>query len=52
MKKKKKLSKIENKLKFPVVIKPINEGSSVHVYICNKKNIIKNLKKLRIIKKF
>ena len=34
---------IEKKLKFPVVIKPINEGSSVHVYICTKKNIIKNL---------
>ena len=40
------IKKIENKLKFPVVIKPINEGSSVHVYICNKKNILKNLKKL------
>ena len=39
---------IEKKLKFPVVIKPINEGSSVHVYICTKKNIIKNLKKLSI----
>jgi len=39
---------IEKKLKFPVVIKPINEGSSVHVYICTKKNIIKNLKVLRI----
>ena len=39
---------IEKKLKFPVVIKPINEGSSVHVYICTKKNIIKNLKKLNI----
>ncbi len=38
---------IEKKLKFPVVIKPINEGSSVHVYICNKNNIIKKLKKLR-----
>ena len=38
------IKKIENKLKFPVVIKPINEGSSVHVYICNKKNILKNLK--------
>ncbi len=37
---------IEEKLKFPVVIKPINEGSSVHVYICTKKNIIKNLKTL------
>ena len=30
---------IENKLKFPVVVKPINEGSSVNVYICTKKNI-------------
>jgi len=39
---------IEKKLKFPVVIKPINEGSSVHVYICNKKNIIKNLKVLKL----
>ena len=38
---------IEKKLKFPVVIKPINEGSSVHVHICSKKNIIKNLKTLR-----
>ncbi len=37
---------IEKKLKFPVVIKPINEGSSVNVYICNKKNIKKKLKKL------
>ena len=39
---------IEKKLKFPVVIKPINEGSSVHVYICTKKNILKNLKALSI----
>ncbi len=39
---------IEKKLKFPIVIKPINEGSSVNVYICNKKNIIKNLKKLKL----
>ena len=42
---------IEKKLKFPVVIKPINEGSSVNVYICNKKNIIKRLKLLSIYKK-
>ena len=41
---------IEKKLKFPVVIKPINEGSSVHVYICTKKNIIKNLKVLSVYK--
>jgi len=44
------IQKIEKKLKFPVIIKPINEGSSVHVYICNKKNIKKNLKKLSIYK--
>jgi len=37
------IKKIDKKLKFPVVIKPINEGSSVHVYICNKKNFMKNL---------
>mgnify|MGYP001389703880 CR=1 FL=1 len=39
---------IEQKLKFPVVIKPINEGSSVNVHICTKKNIIKKLKELRV----
>jgi len=39
---------IKKKLNFPVVIKPISEGSSVHVYICTKKNIVKNLKKLSI----
>jgi D-alanine-D-alanine ligase len=44
------IQKIEKKLNFPVVIKPINEGSSVHVYICDKKNIIKNLKLLSIYK--
>ena len=39
---------IDKKIKFPVVIKPTNEGSSVHVYICTKKNIIQNLKVLRL----
>ena len=29
---------VQKKLKFPVVIKPVNEGSSVGVYICNKNN--------------
>jgi len=48
--KKNLIKKIEKKLKFPVVIKPINEGSSVHVYICDKKNILKNLKKINIYK--
>jgi len=44
------IREIETKLKFPVIIKPINEGSSVHVYICNKKNILNNLKKLSTYK--
>ena len=42
---------INKKLKFPVVIKPINEGSSVNVFICNKQNIFKKLKLLEIYKK-
>ena len=42
---------IQKKLKFPVVIKPLNEGSSVNVFICTKKNIFKNLKKLESYKK-
>lgn len=42
---------IKKKLKFPVVIKPINEGSSVNVFICNKNNIFKRLKNLEIYKK-
>ena len=41
---------IDNKLKFPVVVKPINEGSSVNVYICTKKNIIKILKSVKSYK--
>ena len=45
------LKKIKQKLKFPVVVKPLNEGSSVNVYICNKKNIIIILKKLKNYKK-
>jgi len=38
---------IKKKLSFPVVIKPINEGSSVNVFICTKINIIKKLKLLK-----
>ena len=45
------LKKINNKLKFPVVVKPINEGSSVNVYICNKKNIIRTLNLIKQYKK-
>jgi D-alanine-D-alanine ligase len=46
-KKNKVLKKLKKKFKFPVVIKPINEGSSVDVYICSEKNLKKNLEKLR-----
>ena len=42
---------IETRLKFPVVVKPINEGSSVNVFICSKKNIFNNLKKLKNYRK-
>ena len=37
--------------KFPVVVKPLNEGSSVNVYICNEKNIIKTLNSIKQYKK-
>ena len=40
------VKKIEKKLKFPIVLKPINEGSSVGVYISHKKNFVRNLMKL------
>ena len=45
------LRSINKKLKFPVVIKPLNEGSSVNVFICNKSNIFKKLKLLESYKK-
>ncbi len=45
------IKKIKNNLKFPVVVKPLNEGSSVNVYICNKKNIIKTLNSIKQYKK-
>ena len=40
------IKKIDKNFKFPVVLKPINEGSSIGVYICNKKNFNINLMKL------
>ena len=40
---------IDKKLKFPVVIKPLNEGSSVNVFICSKFNI---MRKLRLLKNY
>jgi len=39
-------SVVKKKLKFPVVVKPINEGSSVNVFICNVKNFLKKVKLL------
>ena len=45
------IQEIDKRLKFPVVIKPINEGSSVNVFICTKSNIIKKLKNLKEYKK-
>ena len=42
---------IKKKIKFPVVIKPSNEGSSVNVFICTKSNIIKKLNLLKNYKK-
>ena len=45
--KKKIQTDIKKKFKYPVVVKPINEGSSVGVYICNKQNIFKSLDKLK-----
>tara|TARA_B100001540_G_scaffold240381_1_gene215037 strand:- start:29 stop:952 length:924 start_codon:yes stop_codon:yes gene_type:complete len=41
------IKNIKKKFNFPVVVKPINEGSSVNVYICNKSNFIYNLNKLK-----
>ena len=42
---------ISKKLKFPVVIKPINEGSSVNVFICSKTNFFTIIQRLKDYKK-
>ncbi|WP_440933921.1 D-alanine--D-alanine ligase [Candidatus Pelagibacter sp.] len=48
------IKKIKKSFNFPVVVKPLNEGSSVNVYICKEKNItkiinlIKNYKKIMV----
>jgi len=44
---KKLLALINKRLSFPVVVKPINEGSSVNVFICTRKNLLRNLKLLK-----
>ena len=43
-------TKIKKNFGYPVVIKPINEGSSVNVYICNESNLKSRLKRLKIYK--
>ncbi len=40
------LNNLQKKIGFPLVVKPLNEGSSVNVFICNKNNILKTLTKL------
>ena len=45
------IKKINKNLRFPVVIKPLNEGSSVNVYISGKKTLDKILYKLKVYKK-
>ena len=45
------INKINKTLKFPVVVKPFNEGSSVNVYICNKKNLIQTLNSIKSYKR-
>ena len=45
--KKKILNKLKSKLGFPLIIKPLNEGSSVNVFICNKTNVFRNINRLQ-----
>ena len=44
--KSKLINNLQKKIGFPLVVKPLNEGSSVNVFICNKNNILKTLTKL------
>jgi D-alanine-D-alanine ligase len=40
------INNLQKVIGFPLVVKPLNEGSSVNVFICNKYNILRTLKKL------
>ena len=40
------INNLQRKIGFPLVVKPLNEGSSVNVFICNKDDIWKTLRKL------
>ena len=45
------IKKIKKSLKFPVVVKPLNEGSSVNVFICKENNITKIINSIKNYKK-
>tara|TARA_Y100001958_G_scaffold147513_1_gene128217 strand:+ start:36 stop:950 length:915 start_codon:yes stop_codon:yes gene_type:complete len=45
------VKKVKKKLGFPVIVKPLNEGSSVNVFICTEKNISKILNSIKNYKK-
>ncbi len=45
------IKQIKKKFNFPVVVKPLNEGSSVNVFICSKSNIFQKILKLKDYKK-
>ncbi len=45
------VKKINKQLNFPVVVKPLNEGSSVNVYICNENNLMRNLNLIKNYKR-
>ena len=49
--KKQLVKDVERKIKFPVVVKPTNEGSSVNVFICSKKNFLAKVNFLQSYKK-
>jgi len=46
------LKLINSKFTFPVIIKPINEGSSVNVFICTRKNIFSNIQNSKNMGKY
>ena len=45
--KSKLINNLKKKIGFPLVVKPLNEGSSVNVFICSKNNVLKTLSKLK-----
>ena len=45
------IKKIKKNFNFPVVVKPLNEGSSVNVFICNERNIIQIINSIKDYKK-